>query len=252
VYNGTGKFYVDYQNEICVEDCEVGGNATNEGSICGGIIEENWVELYDDAATCCGEKLGYVQYCAETSMGIEPEGSLKWYVDYEGKKCSRDCSVDDGSTPSPTPLDTLDGSLDPLAATSSPTADPLGTGNATNATEFDQCGGLTTPDVQLFDSETVCCESVLAYISLPFCEGMSAEGVFNGTGKFYVDYQNEICVEDCEVDGEATNGGICGGIIEESWVELFDDAASCCDSKLSYVQYCAENSLGIEPEGSLK
>ena len=67
VFNGTNLFYPDSEGKRCVEDCEVGGNATN-GGICGGIVEESWMQLYDDAAACCAEKLSSLgEHCVVLS-----------------------------------------------------------------------------------------------------------------------------------------------------------------------------------------
>ena len=166
----TEKWVVDYPNEVCKKEC----NTTDDDlGICVEDIKEvadTTTMLYETAEECCAEKLSTVQYCAETSQGIAATGTSKWYVSYEDKQCNQDCPVDDGSaTPAPTPA----GTPDPLA-TPAPTADPLAAGD--NST-YNPCGGLATPDMTLYDSETICCESTLAYLSLPFCEGKSLEGV---------------------------------------------------------------------------
>lgn len=174
----TEKWVVDYPNEICKKECN-----TTEDTL--GICVEDIKEvadvtttLYDTAEECCAEKLSTVQYCAEFSQMIEPEGSLKWYVNHVDNQCYQDCPVDDGSTPSPTPA----GTLNPLA-TSPPTLDPL----AGNETTYNPCGGLADPYMTLFDTETACCEGSLAFVSLPFCEGMSAEGVSNAL-RFFIPF----------------------------------------------------------------
>jgi len=67
---------------------------------------------------------------------------------------------------------------------------------------------------------------------------------FNGTGRYYVDYLNARCVEDCKEDDVAPNGGICGGLVKEGWVDLHDTSRICCEAKLPYLdaEFCVDNS----------
>eukprot|EP00986_Skeletonema_menzelii_P020105 scaffold30190_cov263-Skeletonema_menzelii.AAC.1 len=55
-----------------------------------------------------------------------------------------------------------------------------------------------------------------------------------GTGKWYVKYVDETCVQDC------VGASPCGGIAE-SWDELFDNKKACCDEKMWYDNKCLSN-----------
>ena len=52
-----------------------------------------------------------------------------------------------------------------------------------------------------------------------------------GTGKWYVKYDEGTCVKDCT--GAFESGGIA-----ESWQELFKDKNTCCEKKIKYNNKC--------------
>jgi len=54
VSEGTGKFYVSYKDNKCVKDCPFGG------PLCGGTAQESHLTLYQDARTCCKQKLWWL------------------------------------------------------------------------------------------------------------------------------------------------------------------------------------------------
>jgi len=61
---GTGKFYVSYEENRCLKDCPVGG------ALCGGIVTESHLTLYDNVDTCCSQKLWWLgSDCVSNSMG---------------------------------------------------------------------------------------------------------------------------------------------------------------------------------------
>ena len=61
---GTGKFYVSYERNKCVKDCPTTG-----GELCGGAAESH-LTLYEDAATCCSQKLWWLgNDCVSDSLG---------------------------------------------------------------------------------------------------------------------------------------------------------------------------------------
>ena len=132
-------------------------------------------------------------------------GTAKWYVDYEGGKCQQDCA--DASTPA-------------------------------GCTRF---GGLAAGSDTLYEDETKCCEGKLGYMALALCEANSLGNAYTGSGKFYVDYQNNRCVADAAAD---TLTDIAGGIIEDASTTLYDTVVACCAGKLSYINkdVCAANS----------
>lgn len=59
-----------------------------------------------------------------------------------------------------------------------------------------------------------------------------------GSGLWYADEVNEVCVIDCE------SGSICGGLADVSPDKLFGDPKSCCESQLAwrFVDFCEVSS----------
>lgn len=63
INEGTGKFYVSYESNKCVKDCPIGEE------LCGGAAESH-LTLYEDAVTCCAQKLWWLGYdCVSDSLG---------------------------------------------------------------------------------------------------------------------------------------------------------------------------------------
>lgn len=121
---------------MCAEDCE--GNATN-GGICGGIIDESSVELFDDAMACCEAKLSYLEleYCVDNSLEAI-DGTDHYFAVSEGH-CVKD---------------------------------------AVNCTDPDLCGDATSND-KLFDDISSCCSEALAWITTELCETRSLNATYS-------------------------------------------------------------------------
>ena len=76
----------------------------------------------------------------------------------------------------------------------------------------------------------------LSYIQLGYCEATSqnATSPYLGSGKYYGG--TDGCLEDCEEGQVSLSGsGICGGIVKEASVQLFDSVEMCCSEKLGYL-----------------
>jgi len=187
----TNKWYVDYQSNSCKKDCAAAAN-----SPCGGTPPDMSMQLFDTAAACCSSKLGWVQADTCTSVSTTgaaaaATGSLKYYADYDSGTCKMDCAE----------------------ASTSP-----------------QCGGVltNTAGVQLFDTAASCCAAKFGWIDKDLCEAMGTGGY---TNKFYVDYSDNACKQDCA----AASNTNCGGNPSDKSIQLFDTAAACCSGKLSYL-----------------
>lgn len=63
---GTLGWYVDYQNEKCHQDCS--NKSDFDDPHCGGIVEEEWVLLFNTAHECCSEMLKWKDDCPEKSI----------------------------------------------------------------------------------------------------------------------------------------------------------------------------------------
>jgi hypothetical protein len=186
----TGKWYVDYQSNSCKQDCTPAAN-----SPCGGTPPDMSMQLFDDAATCCSTKLGWVQAATCTSVSTTgaaaaSTGSLKFYADYDAGTCKKDCAVS-GTSP--------------------------------------ECGGVleNTVGEQLFDTAAACCAAKYGWVDGDLCVAMATDAY---TNKFYVDYSDNACKQDC-----ATGTNNCGGHPSDKSIQMFDTAAACCAGKLSYL-----------------
>lgn len=135
--------------------------------------------------------------------------SEKWYVaDYTTQTCAKDCAA--------------------------------GGANCVPATDM---------STDLYDTSLECCKGKLSWLDSAACDAIS-----NGTqlaptftNKFYVDYSNNACKQDCP----DTNPAPCGGN-PSSDKTLFDNAQSCCREKLSWLDLnvCVSNTNGVAPTGS--
>jgi hypothetical protein len=105
----SNKFYVSYADNKCTQDC-------TGPTPCGGKPSAD-KDLFDDAETCCSEKLHWLneKLCVANTNGIAPAGSNGWYVDWTLLKCVQDCV---GTAP---------------------------------------CGGLKTPYHETYDDSAACC-----------------------------------------------------------------------------------------------
>lgn len=74
---GSGGYYVDWRDERCYQECDVGIAAS-----CGGPAN-SWKTVYPDAVSCCQAHLPYknLGWCKETSRGNDYPGSGQFYVD---------------------------------------------------------------------------------------------------------------------------------------------------------------------------
>ena len=88
---------------------------------------------------------------------------------------------------------------------------------------------MNSPTWYLSSTLKECCERHFHW-ALKDCMGTQVVG----TGKWYVKYEAETCVQDC------TGGSNCGGIAE-SWDEVFDSKIACCDAKMWYNNDCVSN-----------
>jgi hypothetical protein len=151
--------------------------------------------MFDSAASCCSTKLGWVDSntceSVSSSGAASSTGTLKFYADYTSGTCKKDCAAS-GTSP--------------------------------------ECGGILTNTAgeQLFDTSAACCAAKFGWIDKDLCAAMGTGGY---TNKFYVDYGNQACKQDCA----AASGTNCAGNPGDKSSQLFSTAAECCSSKLSYI-----------------
>ncbi|KAL3797099.1 hypothetical protein HJC23_000437, partial [Cyclotella cryptica] len=87
----TNKFYVDYADNACKQDC-----AAASGTNCAGHPGDKATQLFSTAQACCSSKLSYLNQAAcvsksTTGSAASATGSAKWYVDWSVSKCVKDC-----------------------------------------------------------------------------------------------------------------------------------------------------------------
>jgi len=150
-------------------------------------------------------------------------GDVKFYANYAGEKCVRNCDTDNLFNPA---------STNALSKYSSPTLADL------NA----QCGGIASSTTSTYTTAADCCKNSLSSLSSGYCEHVSngsTAASYAGSEKWYVDSANQICVQDCVV---GTSGKQCGGTIKLASPTLYADAATCCKNTLPWVSACTERS----------
>eukprot|EP00579_Thalassiosira_antarctica_P014394 CAMPEP_0201944786 /NCGR_PEP_ID=MMETSP0903-20130614/53570_1 /ASSEMBLY_ACC=CAM_ASM_000552 /TAXON_ID=420261 /ORGANISM="Thalassiosira antarctica, Strain CCMP982" /LENGTH=745 /DNA_ID=CAMNT_0048487841 /DNA_START=56 /DNA_END=2294 /DNA_ORIENTATION=+ len=273
---GTGKWYVSFPDEYCLQDCKHSGAGS-----CGGLAKK-WDILYNDAASCCQTKLPYknLGWCTETSLGNSFPGSGKFYAD-QIKQLDRTCikpTTKKGLNTTSQPSDQLSESPSFSATPSSlPSVNPslmdnkllismnpstTGTGKwyVSFPDEYclqdckhsgaGSCGGLAKKWDILYNDAASCCQTKLPYKNLGWCTGTSLGNSFPGSGKFYADQIKQTCTKDCVSGGPLDGDSECGEIIEDAYVDLYDSIIECCRQKLSWqnVNLCASS---FNPSGAV-
>lgn len=171
-------------------------------------------KLHADAATCCAT-LSWInsEYCESRSTG--GTGSTnKWSVDYDTMTCKKDCPVDAVNAPECTPLD--------------------------------------DKQAVLYDDAAACCSGKLGWLNAADCETVSMGGVVpeataaTPTNMYYADYSSNPprCSRDCEVVDSDPG---CGGVLASTvGMQLYNDTASCCDAKFSWMDsdLCQAKTVG--------
>lgn len=175
----------------------------NDGDIPSYMRHNSNQWVYDDIDSCCQRYYGWDYNSCIAESGGNPTNTFtsKWYVNHADEICQQDCPEDSGGF----------------------------------------CGGLVDSWKTLFDSPAECCENRLPWTSTSICEALSTDTTPTGSSKWYVDWQLEKCVEDCD----SSIAGTCGGIVTSGHVTLHDSADSCCSDKLSWVpsQICEADSM---------
>lgn len=163
---------------------------------------DEWV--YDDLDSCCERYYSYdYNECVVNGGGDAAAlATNKWYVNYIDQKCEKDC----------------DKSVDAT------------------------CGGPAKSWKSLFDTADGCCESNLSWVATSVCQALSMGVTPTGSNKWYVNWKNEKCMQDCDV------GDTCGGHVTDAHVELYDSVGSCCSTRLGWVasEKCEADSTNTE------
>ena len=93
---------------------------------------------------------------------------------------------------------------------------------------------------KLYTTITECCALDVSWVTPTYCESSGFP-----TNKWYPNYGEGICKNDCDTGGdecELSNSGV---------IKYYDEAVECCTTELQSELYCTDYSLGQEPSGSL-
>ena len=84
----TNKFYAYQTAGVCRQDC-----AVENGLPCGGSPQDTSLKLFNSLELCCVAKISWEPSCVDKSSGNEPQGSGKYYVNWDLGLCALDCPV---------------------------------------------------------------------------------------------------------------------------------------------------------------
>lgn len=81
------EWYVDHENEVCVQDC-----LEDSGGQCGGLVSP-WKTLFESPSACCETTLTWISTssCTFASLGQTNPGTFKWYSNFAENRCVMDC-----------------------------------------------------------------------------------------------------------------------------------------------------------------
>ena len=86
---------------------------------------------------------------------------------------------------------------------------------------------ISNQNYYIFDTLEKCCNKHFSW-NINKCLGTSSTAT--GTNKWYVDWTDSKCVQDCVGTSQS-----CGGIAE-GWDELHSSQEECCEKKLSWLK----------------
>jgi hypothetical protein len=239
---GSGKWYLDWTNLICDQDCR-----KKSGEDCGGLAEEG-TTLYKNERKCCSENT-FVS-CKDTTDLTPPTGSNKWYVDWKAMTCVKDCESGDdcggfapkymsGTEEKTWLYDDLDACCEKhptykLASCPKTVVKPLFSGKYYPDWKGDTQGCLKDDESSpapshlvgtkgsFFDDLAGCCKTNFSHI-YNSCMGTAATASY----QWYVDWNTLKCAQDCE------KGDGCGGLVEYG-ATLYKNKRKCCKEGLSF------------------
>jgi hypothetical protein len=243
---GSGLWYADVFNNVCVTDCELG-----DGNTCGGLANVFSDNLYANPRKCCETELAwqFVEFCEAESFKSACYGGSGLY--YRGDSvgvnvCVKDCEPASGDRTCGGLVEEswvvlhdtaedccsheyswIDNELCATRTTHS-TLNKYWADKTNGKCEDDSVNPTTDLSVAIYDSIESCCSEGLSWLSKTACfaaSGGSLTGL--GTNKFYIDFINQQCAKDC------VGAAPCGGLAQQ-WNILFDTEDDCC-SQLSWI-----------------
>ena len=138
---------------------------------------------------------------------------MKWFVDWRHNGCKQSCLE--------------------------------GTGQDQAGAAGLHCGGIAPRTADLWPTIEACCKAELKQLSLDSCvAGSTPPNAAVGTTKWYVSYFRPRCVQDC---AETITRPTCGGVVEESHIDMFITPVDCCAWKLGWfkIKTCLAESTSL-------
>lgn len=73
-YNGSGKYYPQYLQSKCAQDCVSGGS-------CGGVVSDTSTPLFGAIQECCAEVFGHLDLDLCVELSVPSGGTNKYFAD---------------------------------------------------------------------------------------------------------------------------------------------------------------------------
>ena len=105
----------------------------------------------------------------------------------------------------------------------------------------------SNPTQWVYDKLEGCCERYFSWDQPACVVASGGDDTTIYTNQWYVNHETEVCEQDCVKDSSTP----CGGSVK-SWKDLFDSAADCCESRLSWISssVCEAQSNLQDPTGT--
>lgn len=222
-YEGSFKYYVDYVNNRCVQDCRTVGvfidGIGGECKLPGGIIDPFEIDLYEDAASCCAAKLSHVNpdLCESNS---DPDSAAAGTGMYYADSTTGDgCALDQD--------------------------------DCTSVSATVECRRTSDPSVRLYATVEDCCANALSWVDESLCM-KETTGFPTGSWFPMETISSGGCAKDCiAVEPPSPDGGpaaYCNNNIPDSIEKVFDSPEACCAAAFGFMDpaKCVQNSFAGE------
>ena len=208
---GTLKWYINWSQQKCVQDCDDPTYAPN----CGGLAAA-WVTLFATEGECC-----------EDSYTDDYRGNCLVPTSSPSDAPSSSPSAAPSESPSSKPSESSSGESPSSKPSASPSSVPTWIGEFIVDQPNDKCVQKPAGDNWSATYPTIqqCCRLGLPWTREEVCASNSNSGgpAFSGTNEWYMDWVAWACVKDCD------SGTDCGGLANK-WDVLFPTVETCCDA----------------------
>ena len=110
--------------------------------------------------------------------------------------------------------------------------------------------GIAPASVERFTTAEDCCKGKLHWVAASVCVGRSQPPfAAMGSYKWYASYEMKACAQDCKIENnQSSPPPLCGGIVHDAYVTLYDSPTVCCEDKLGWIPInrCLAHSINEE------